>query len=189
MEARLSGEEYPDHYWIGGSPCSGKSTIAGRLAATYGMRVYRCDDAFFRHQMSIDPKLQPIFSRLARASCDELWMRPVPHQLREAIEPYREQFPFILADLARLPCSLPTIVEGAALLPELVGSLGPDPNRAMWIVPTEQFQREEYERRAWRHEVLSRCSDKDQAWQNWMARDTGFAQVATDQEGRGASRC
>jgi cytidylate kinase len=55
LEARLTGEEYPDHYRIGGSPCSGKSTIADRLAATYGMQVYRCDDAFFRHQMSIDP--------------------------------------------------------------------------------------------------------------------------------------
>jgi hypothetical protein len=35
--------------------------------------------------------------------------------------------------------------------------------------------------RDWRHDVLATCTDADQAWQNWMARDAGFARaVAAD---------
>ena len=31
-------------YWIGGGSCAGKSTIARRLAAQHGLRVYATDD-------------------------------------------------------------------------------------------------------------------------------------------------
>ena len=38
-----------DHVtWIGGSPCSGKSTIAALLADRHGLRRYDCDAAFER---------------------------------------------------------------------------------------------------------------------------------------------
>ncbi|MEU8662863.1 hypothetical protein [Actinoplanes philippinensis] len=36
-------------WWIGGSPCAGKSTVAGRIAGRRGVPVYSCDDAFDRH--------------------------------------------------------------------------------------------------------------------------------------------
>lgn len=59
-------------YWIGGSPCAGKSTIADTLSASFGLTVYRCDDAYVPHQALITPERQPIFSRLAAATCDEV---------------------------------------------------------------------------------------------------------------------
>jgi hypothetical protein len=40
-------------WWIGGSPCSGKSTVAGILAASRRMRLYSCDDAFERHAAAV----------------------------------------------------------------------------------------------------------------------------------------
>ncbi len=162
-------------YWIGGSPCSGKSSIADLLAEKHGMTVYRCDDAYFRHQTVISAEAHPVFSRLAHASCDELWLRPVAQQVREEIELYREEFPLILADLASLPPTRPVVAEGAALLPDLLAGLRADPNRAIWVVPTEPFQRERYAKREWRHEVLKDCSDPELAWRNWMDRDAGFA--------------
>lgn len=172
--------------WIGGSPCSGKSTIADRLAAEFGRQVYRRDDAYFRHQEPITPEGQPVFHRLSRATCDELWMRPIPRQVEEEVTLYREEFPFILADLAALPADVPVIAEGAALLPELVAGLGVPPQRAIWIVPSEAFQRAHDARREWRHDVLSACAGSAQAWQNWMARDAGFARfVAADAQARG----
>ncbi len=167
----------PNVYWIGGSPCSGKSTIADRLAAKHGGRVYRCDEAYYRHLASITPDEHPVFSRLAHASCDDLWMRPTPQQVGDEIALYREEFPLILADLAALPSTQAVIAEGAALLPELLDRLGVLPRRAVWIVPTERFQREHYARRAWRHDVLASCTDKERAWRNWMERDAGFARV------------
>lgn len=40
--------------WIGGSPCSGRSTMADRLAAAFGLGVFRCDDAYERHKAELD---------------------------------------------------------------------------------------------------------------------------------------
>ncbi len=172
-------------YWLGGSPCSGKSSIADLLAAKHGMGVYRCDDAYFRHQTVISSEAQPVFSRLAHASCDELWMRPVAQQVRDELALYREEFPLILADLTARPRSRPLIAEGAALLPELLAGLGVA-RRAIWVVPTAAFQQTHYARRDWRHDVLRDCTDRDRAWRNWMARDVGFARrVARDARERG----
>lgn len=173
-------------FWIGGSPCSGKSTLADRLAADIGGQVYRCDDAYLRHQELVTPERQPVFHRLSRAACDELWLRPVARQVEEAADLYREEFPLILADMAALPGGRPLIAEGAALLPELLSGLGVPLHRAIWLVPTEPFQRQRYARREWRHEVLASCTDQERAWENWMARDAGFARVvAADAAARG----
>ena len=182
----LVTDPFSNVLWIGGSPCTGKSTIADHLAAETGAHVYRCDDAYFHHQDLTTAERQPVFHRLARANCDEVWMRPVPRQIDEALALYREEFSFILADLAAFEETTPVIVEGAALLPELVAALGVPTHRALWLVPTEPFQREHYARRQWRHEVLASCADPDQAWENWMARDAGFARfVAADATTRG----
>jgi hypothetical protein len=173
-------------YWLGGSPCAGKSSIADRLAAVHDLEVYRCDDAYFRHAEIITPTGQPVFSRIAAATCDELWMRPVERQVAEVFELYREEFSLLLRDLMAFPTDRPLLAEGAALLPELVDALGVDRRRAVWVVPTEAFQRNEYARREWRHETLKECAQPDLAWQNWMARDAGFARaVGEDARRRG----
>lgn len=173
-------------YWIGGSPCSGKSSIADRLAERYGLGVYRCDDAFHEHLGRFEPGRHPVAARLMRASCDELWMRPVPRQVAEELAFYDEEFALILDDLRALPTDRPVIAEGAALLPALVAGLGVAREQAIWIVPTEAFQRQHYAQRDWRHDILRECTDPEQAWQNWMARDAGFArEVAADADRRG----
>jgi hypothetical protein len=167
-------------YLIGGSPCSGKTTITNGIAEKYKLPTYRCDDAYFEHakELTID---QPIFSRLVDATCEEIWMRPIPQQIDEELEIYREEFLFIIRDLKKLAASGSVIAEGAALLPSLVATLEISPNRAIWIVPAEDFQRHHYGQRDWRHDVVKACSNPEQAWENWMARDAGFArQVAHD---------
>ncbi len=171
--------------WLGGSPCAGKSTIADRIAAEHDMTVYRCDDAFFAHAERLTPESRPVFSRLAQASPDEVWLRPVRQQIDEEIELYREEFPMIIEDLLSLPSDRPLIAEGAALMPELLHSLGIADYRMLWMVPTEAFQRHHYGQRAWRHEVLRKCSDPERGWENWMRRDAGFAREIARQ----ASEC
>lgn len=175
-------------YWMGGSPCSGKSSIADRLAAAYGLTLYRCDDAFYRHARIITPGEQPVFHRIMGYSPEALWMRPVEQQAAEEIEIYREEFPLILADLRDLGSARPILAEGAALLPELVQPLLPDMHRAIWVVPTAGFQMAHYRQRAWAQKVVSPCSDPEQAFQNWMNRDIRFAsyvrQTAQAQGGR-----
>ena len=180
-----SGARLAHVTWIGGSPCAGKSSVADAIAAAHGMTVYRCDDAFYAHMKAVGPERQPVFHRLAHASCDEIWMRPVARQVAEELALYREEFPLILADLLALPADRPIIVEGAALLPELIAGLGIDREQTIWMVPTEAFQREHYGRREWRHDVLRDCAGPEVAWENWMRRDAGFAREVAAQ----ADRC
>ncbi len=169
-------------YWLGGSPCAGKSSIADGLAQTYGLRVYRCDNAFFVHEKIVTPEIQPIFYRLAHLSGEDLWIRrSIEQQLTDEVAFYYEEFALILADLLALPKSPLILAEGAALLPACVSSLLLDPRRAMWVVPTREFQLYHYLRRQWSREVVSDCSDPHQAFRNWMGRDIRFAMFVSQE--------
>ncbi|MBN1976681.1 MAG: hypothetical protein JW918_04690 [Anaerolineae bacterium] len=169
--------------WMGGSPCSGKSSIAEMLAEKYGLRVYRCDDAFWEHAKRVDPVAHPTFHRLTHMAWDEIWMRPVAVQIADEFACYLEQFGMIVDDLLALPRSTPVIAEGAALLPELVSGLLPDRSRAVWVLPTESFQRKHYtpEKRPFVNDILAHCQNPTQAFANWMDRDVGFARRVAGQ--------
>lgn len=159
-------------YWVGGSPCSGKSSIADLLAQRHGWQVYHCDEAFNRHVGQADCESEPWLSKVPHLIWDVFWMRPLDIQLRNVIEAYTEEFPMILDDLLLLPQHTPILVEGTALLPELVADVLDDPRRAMWVVPTPEFQRVQYPRRgAWVQDILDQCSQPAHALRNWMERD------------------
>lgn len=169
-------------YWIGGSPCSGKSTIAQTLAEKYGWRYYSCDDAFWRHNQVTTPEAQPTFYRVMRLSSEDVWVsRPVAQQVAEEIAIYREEFPMILADLLALPRTQPILAEGAALLPECVAPLLTKSGHAVWVTPTADFQLAHYAQRAWAKDVVKDCSDPALAFDNWMQRDIQFAQFVRDE--------
>jgi hypothetical protein len=164
--------------WMGGAPCAGKSSMADLLAARYGWRVYRCDDAYQAHTERATPDEQPTLYRAARMSWDEIWMRPVDVQVETEVAVYREQFPMILDDLARLAPGL-VIAEGAALLPELVARVLADPRRAVWVVPTADFVWARYRRRGdWVDAILQQCSEPEECFRRWMERDIAYAEHA-----------
>jgi 2-phosphoglycerate kinase len=173
-------------YWIGGSPCSGKSSVADLLAEKYGFALYRCDEAFYEHRKIVTAELQPVFHRLVHLSSEDLWMRPVAQQVAEEIACYHEEFPLILEDLLAYPRTQPVLVEGAALLPECVYPLLSHPRRAIWIVPTGEFQMHHYQQRAWAKDVVKACSDPEQAFLNWMQRDIAFAHHVAHEAARQA---
>jgi 2-phosphoglycerate kinase len=161
--------------WIGGSPCAGKSSIADILAATYGLSLYRADEAYLRHEKIVTPERHPIFYKLTHCSSEELWMRPVEQQVMEEITLYHEEFSLILDELLALPKSQPILAEGSALLPECVLPFLLGPQRAVWIVPNAEFQLHHYGLRAWAKDVVKDCTNPEQALQNWMQRDIRFA--------------
>ena len=163
-------------YWIGGSPCSGKSSIVERLIQRYTCQPYNCDDAFARHAEKITPEAQPTFFKVTHTTWEELWMQPVDVLIQDAIRVYHEEWVMIVEDLLALPSDTPIIAEGAALLPALVRDVLAVPQQAIWIVPTKEFQRERYPQRgAWVQEIVSQCTDPEQALRNWMDRDVAFA--------------
>ncbi len=176
-------------YWMGGSPCSGKTTIARAMVDRYGFHYYDCDHAFWRHNKIINAEQQPVFYRVMHLSSEELWMRPVEQQAAEETAIYREEFPLILEDLLSLCTALPrttqpVLAEGAALLPECVAPLLSDPCQAIWIVPAAEFQLRHYSRREWAKDVVKETSDPQKAFQNWMERDIRFARFVQSEARR-----
>jgi hypothetical protein len=163
-------------FWIGGSPCSGKSTIVEMLAARHTFVQYNCDDALPRHMAQAIPASQPTLHRLAHMTWDEIWMRPVEALLADVLAAYAEEFPLILDELRALPADLPIVAEGAALMPALVHPVLARRSQGIWVVPSDAFQRAQYPVRGeWVQGILSQCAEPERAFQNWMDRDAAFA--------------
>ena len=57
-------------FYLGGSPCAGKSSVAEILAARYGLTYLRLDDQLDTHIQSASPELQPILASFRNATCD-----------------------------------------------------------------------------------------------------------------------
>ncbi len=163
------------HFWVGGSPCAGKSTITNLLAEQLGWEVYRVDehtDAHFKRSTAVS---HPTFHHLMQLQGDALWMRPVEKQFQDEIAFCADQFSLILEDVEKMEGEETAVIEGTSLLPHLIASQLDSLHEAIWLVPTPTFQQEHYAKRPWINGILSQCSNPDQAWENWMQRDILFA--------------
>jgi 2-phosphoglycerate kinase len=169
--------DYSQFYWIGGSPCSGKSSVAEALSVKHRLRLVKTDDYLFSHRKQADPIQQPVMHRLAGLSWNEIWMAPVERQVQDEFEFYREEFPILLHELAVQPGELPLLVEGAALLPELLNRLGVVPGKIVYLIPTRNFQIEHYANRPWIQEIVNQCDRPEIAFSNWMERDARFGEA------------
>jgi hypothetical protein len=162
-------------YWIGGSPCAGKSSVAAALADRFGLRHVECDKA------STDRVARmaglPAYDELAALSTCERLSRSPEWQADRELAFYREQFSFVMEEL---PADEPAIVEGADLLPDLLQRAGVGLDRAVWMVPTQEFQIRHYAAREWVYEYLKDCADPSAAFRNWMCRDVLFAERVRD---------
>lgn len=164
--------------WIGGSPCSGKSSIAKRLADKYSLQLYHTDAL---EGLTADPARQPVTHYLQSLTPDELWLRPVPLQVSTELELCREEFLLALDDLRKLPTSPGIIVEGTALLPQMVVPLLTRLRQAIWLVPTAEFQRKFYPLRGdWPQAVVAGTRDPALAFDLWMERDVRNARIVAN---------
>jgi len=109
------------------------------------------------------------------------WMRQVDVQVDEEFEFYRERFEMILDDLQALKTDSNIIVEGAALLPELLNGINVDFENILYMIPTREFQYQKYSEREFIHYILKDCDDPTQAFNNWMERDVQFGEKVTSQ--------
>jgi hypothetical protein len=162
-------------YWMGGSPCSGKSSASLILAERFGLALYVVDDSLPRLQSCFDPQRHPTLIHWTTTPWDELWMQPPGELLAQAIAAYTEHFSLILEDLAAFATRRPLLVEGTALLPGLVRPYLSDPHQAAWVIPNEAFQRQMYPQRGeWVQGILVKCHDPQAALHNWMDLDVAF---------------
>lgn len=168
-------------YYIGGSPCSGKSTVAEAIAKKYGLHYFKVDDRLERYMQMGAADGKAFCAKARTMTPEEIWMRDPQVQCDEELQIYEEIFPYILADLGAMDGCSGIITEGAAYLPVLAKGCGIPSGRYLSITPTEDFQISHYRQREWVPYVLEGCSDKTAAFDNWMRRDVLFAKAVRQQ--------
>lgn len=170
-----------DIYFIGGSPCSGKSTVANVMSEKYDMYYFKVDDFLEKYTRLGKLKDYEICKKQYEMSPDSIWLREPQVQCNEEFIFYEEISNFILYDLKQINGCRAVIAEGVAFLPELMKKLKVANNKYVAIIPTKDFQISYYRKREWIHHVLDGCSDKKNAFDNWMERDALFAQTVKSQ--------
>lgn len=166
---------------LGGSPCSGKSTLAERLSGDFDLPYYKVDDHEGRHMAAADPFVHPTMFAYSNMSWDEIWSKPVDIQVEEEFTFYRERATMILEDLLGFAGQGSIIMEGAAFFPDLVGEWGVKADHVLFLVPTKDFQLEHYGQRPWIKKILDSCTDPERAFANWMERDHRFGLAVSEQ--------
>ena len=127
--------------WIGGPPASGKTTIATRIARRHGLRWYNADTRTWAHRDRA----------IAEGSAAAIRWEALTRQERATLPPaemselslHRERGPMVADDLRALPRS-PLVVAEGTVLP---AAAAPDRSRALWLLPTPEFQRARLEER------------------------------------------
>ena len=159
------------NFFIGGSPCSGKSTVCDVLADRHGLRVYHCDDHYDAH-------LSRAHSGWSLAQFQRLsWLeafttRSLGWMIADELSANHELAAFALEDVGAIGSDV--IAEGMPFMPDVMASLQPRAN-AVYIVPSRAFQRRHYIEREWEQGLLATTSDPKSVFERWMARDESNA--------------
>ncbi len=164
-------------YWIGGGSGAGKSTIARRIAARRGMRVYATDDVMPDHATRLTPQEAPLLREFIAMDMDQRWLTRSPETMLATFHWYRgEGFRLIIEDLLRMPRRPRVIVEGFRLLPHLVAPVLSAPGQAVWLAPTPQFRHVAFDSRGSTWKIAGRTSDPQRALRNLLDRDRMFTE-------------
>ena len=163
-------------YMIGGSPCSGKSTIASLLARQYQLLHIKLDDLVEEMMSQASADSQPICLLRKDRNPEQIWMRKPEEMADEEWRFYEEIFPYVKSYLIKNQ-NRPLLVEGAGLLPHLVTELECLASSYLCLTPTADFQKKYYKQREWVPYVLEGTTNPEKAFENWMQRDILFAQM------------
>ncbi len=173
-------------YWIGGGSGAGKTTIARRIAAQHGLRVYATDDVMADHARRSTPEDSPLLHRFMAMDMDERWVNRPPKTLLETFHWFQgEGFNLIIEDLLCFSREPGVIVEGFRLLPRLVQPFLSVSTRAVWLLPTPAFREAVVKSRggsAWG--FLARTTDPERALRNLLERDRMFTEILREETAR-----
>jgi hypothetical protein len=169
-------------YWLGGSPCAGKTTISHIIAQEFGWQTYHIDREVEHYLERANKQSQPNLAAYREMGLKRFLLLSAKEQLDIVLGMSQEQFAFILEDIAQFPEDVPVLVEGANLRPQDVAPIMSDNSHALWLVPTEEFQLDVYPRRGtWVQDVLRHNFEDDtkvDVFEQWMERDAMMARWA-----------
>lgn len=154
--------------WIGGGSGAGKSTIARRLAADHGFRVYSCDKELSAHVARSNSSDHPLLHAFLGMDMDERWVNRSPSAMLKTFHGFQgEGFDLLLEDLLALPEEPPILAEGFRLLPRLVAPLLSRSNQAVWLVPTPEFRRAAFDSRGFTWTIPRKTSNPEHLRASW----------------------
>ena len=160
--------------FIGGGSGGGKSTVARRLTADHGLRLYHAEQ-FSKYAARTTPAEAPLLHAFLAMDMDERWFNRSPHVMFNTFHGFHgELFDLVVEDLLALPRKPPVLVEGFTLLPRLVAPLLSERSQAVWLVPTPEFRRAAFDSRGSTWDIPQKTSDPERALANLLARDGLF---------------
>ncbi len=172
--------------FIGGSPCSGKSTVAERISKEYGACYFKIDDYLDEFVNVAAQKGYPACKNCVTMTPDEIWMREPSIQCKEEFLIYDEISESVFEHLNKVDADF-IVTEGAGYTPNVMMKYGR--KEYISIVPTPDFQISHYKQREWVSYILKDCSDPQQAFHNWMERDILFAKQVKSECEKNAVPC
>ncbi|HEX6509791.1 MAG TPA: hypothetical protein VF221_19360 [Chloroflexota bacterium] len=162
--------------FIGGGSGAGKSTVARRLAAHHGLRLYDAE-RFSSYVPRTTPADAPLLHAFMAMDMDERWLTRSPQVMFDTFHGFQgEQFDLVLEDLLALPTAPPVLAEGFPLLPRLVAPLLSGTGQAVWLMPTPKFRRTAFDSRGSTWDIPRKTSNPERALANLLARDQLFAE-------------
>ena len=159
--------------FIGGSPCSGKSTLAEKISRDYGACYYKADDFLEEFTGKAAENGCPTCRKVLSMTPQEIWMRDPAIQCEEEFLIYDEIAPLVFEKLEQIDADF-IVTEAAAYTPNVMKRI--EEKKYISIIPSPDFQISHYRSRDWIKFILEGCSDKEKAFENWMQRDILFAE-------------
>jgi len=155
-------------YCIGGSPCSGKSTIAGILSKKHKMQYYCFDDKMWEYIKIGANDGNKWLNYILTTSMDDMWLVNPEEMFHNAIKLCHELLPYVKDSIKGIN---DIILEGTAFIPAVIDKYEISKTNYICMVPSKIFQFEGYSKRLWIRDYLKKTSDPEKAYLNWMKRD------------------
>jgi hypothetical protein len=147
----------PDALFVGGGTGGGKTTLARSLAGRHGLRLLPIDAFWYEHGERAKETPPPP---------DVQWLEWTPRTQAADFERLsRLMLGYVLEDLPSLPGQPAVLVEGPQVVPDLL----PQGARAVFLIPTPEFQRSVLEARP------MPTSDPARALANRLVKDRLYA--------------
>lgn len=131
----MSDADWPPMIWIGGAPGSGKSTLGRAIAHASDLPLHPIDRWTYVHAAALPgPPIADVLARGPNAAADTF------------AEHSRDRLGLVVDDIrSRGLGTVPALVEGPQLLPELADGL--PPGHAVWLLPNPDQTRRARESR------------------------------------------
>jgi hypothetical protein len=137
---RLGVQGLRDVLWIGGPPGTGKTAVATRIARRHGLRWYGTDTRTWQHRDRALLAGNAAARRWEAMTPEQRWVHSTPTEMLD-MSLHAERGPMVLDDLHALPDSPLVLAEGSTIPAHAVSNGLADRSRAVWLIPTPEFQR------------------------------------------------